>query len=96
MPEFTPAVETSTDGFHAEIVERVVVITCPDNDRGGVSLPADGWEERAMDAHLTLHAVEGPTVSGGYALRWRQDPRTDAELLRQSLDLVAAEPGRQA
>lgn len=83
-------------GFTAEIEERTVVISCPDNDLGGATLPADGWEQRAMDTHPTLHGVEGPTVSGSYALRWRQDPRTDAELLRQSLDIVTSEPVRQA
>ncbi|MEU1592803.1 hypothetical protein ABZ468_08055 [Streptomyces sp. NPDC005708] len=86
----------SAHGFTAEIVERTVVISCPDNDRGGATLPADGWEQRAMDAHPTLHNVEGPLVSGAYALRWREDPRTDAELLRQSLDIVTSEPARQA
>ncbi|MFF4902235.1 hypothetical protein [Streptomyces sp. NPDC001068] len=83
-------------GFSAEIAETTVFITCPDNGHGGVTLPADGWEERARDRHPTLHEIEGPTISGGYALRWRSDPRTNAELLVQSLAIIRAEPARRS
>lgn len=75
-------------GFVAEVAERTVVITCPSNERGGAALLPDGWEERAQDAHPTLHAIEGPTISGAYALRWRDQQVTEAELLRRSLALV--------
>ncbi|MFD9394183.1 hypothetical protein ACFWBB_26625 [Streptomyces sp. NPDC060000] len=81
-------------GFTAELTERVVVITCPNNGVGGATLPADDWEQRAIDRHPTLHTVEGPTVSGAYAMHWREDARTDAELLVQSLAIVRAEPAR--
>ncbi|QFG13217.1 hypothetical protein SEA_GILGAMESH_25 [Streptomyces phage Gilgamesh] len=81
-------------GFSAELAERVIVITCPDNGTGGAILPADGWEQRAIDRHPTLHNVEGPTVGGAYALHWRADPRTDGDLLVQSLAIVRAEPAR--
>ncbi|MFI5990245.1 hypothetical protein ACIBAC_00125 [Streptomyces sp. NPDC051362] len=83
-------------GFSAELVERTVVITCPNNDRGGATLPVDGWEERAIDRHPTLHEIDGPTVSGGYALRWREDPRTDGDLLVQSLAIIRAESPRRS
>ncbi|MFK0159165.1 hypothetical protein ACIQVK_44730 [Streptomyces sp. NPDC090493] len=83
-------------GFTAELAERVVVITCPDNGTGGAALPADGWEQRAIDRHPTLHTVEGPTIAGSYALHWREDARTDADLLVQSLAIVRAEPARSA
>lgn len=72
----------------------MIVITCPDNETGGATLPADGWEQRAIDRHPTLHHVEGPFVSGAYAMHWRADSRTDADLLVQSLAIVRAEPAR--
>ncbi|MGW4086939.1 hypothetical protein ACWEGS_28305 [Streptomyces sp. NPDC004822] len=84
------------EGFSAELTERVIVITCPDNGTGGVTLPADGWEQRAIDRHPTLHAVEGPRIAGSYALHWREDSRTDADLLVQSLAIVRAEPARSS
>ncbi|MEV8344582.1 hypothetical protein [Streptomyces niveus] len=83
-------------GFSAELVERTVFVICPDNDHGGVALPVYGWEERAVARHPTLHEIEGPTISGGYALRWRADARTDADLLVQSLAIVRAEPARSS
>ncbi|MEU9355031.1 hypothetical protein AB0D65_29555 [Streptomyces griseoloalbus] len=83
-------------GFSAELAERVVVITCPDNGNGGATLPADGWEQRAIDRHPTLHKVEGPTIGGAYALHWRADSRTDGDLLLQSLAIVRAEPSRKS
>ena len=79
-------------GHIAEMVERTVVVTCPDNDHGGVALPADGWEDRAHATHPTLHAVEGPMVSGCYALRWRDDPASNDELIARSLRIIRAEP----
>ncbi|MFC8985155.1 hypothetical protein [Streptomyces sp. NPDC057115] len=78
--------------YTAVIAERTVLITCPDNDHGGAVLPPDGWEDRAHEQHPTLHEVEGPTISGCYALRWRDDERSDAELLTASLALVNAAP----
>ncbi|SEE85088.1 hypothetical protein SAMN05216483_6787 [Streptomyces sp. 2131.1] len=95
-PAPRPARFAYAGGFTAEIAERVVVITCPDNGVGGATLPADGWEQRAIDRHPTLHNVEGPVVSGAYALHWREDPRTDADLLIQSLAIVRAEPARKS
>jgi hypothetical protein len=80
--------------FTAALAERTVLITCPDNDRGGATLPDDGWEERARDAHPTLHEIEGPFISGCYALRWRDDRRSDNELLDASLAIVRAEVAR--
>ncbi|MGX1268055.1 hypothetical protein [Streptomyces phaeoluteigriseus] len=93
-PAPRPARIAYAGGFTAEIAERVVVITCPDNGVDGVTLPADGWEQRAIDRHATLQNVEGPVVSGAYALHWREDSRTDADLLVQSLAIVQAEPAR--
>jgi hypothetical protein len=87
---------TTLADFTAEIAERTVVITCPDNDRGGAQLPADGWEDRAKDAHPTLHDIEGPTIGGAYAMRWRGEICTDHELLRRSLAIVRSEPPRSA
>jgi hypothetical protein len=95
-PAPRPARLAHAGGFTAELTERVVVITCPDNGTGGATLPADGWEQRAIDRHPTLHNVEGPVISGAYALHWREDPRTDAELLVQSLAIVRAEPARRS
>ncbi|MFE6639587.1 hypothetical protein ACFVFT_38265 [Streptomyces tendae] len=83
-------------GFSAELAERMVVITCPNNGTGGVTLPADGWEQRAIDRHPTLHSIEGPNIAGSYALRWRGDSRTDGDLLVQSLAIVRAEPARSS
>ncbi len=82
--------------FTAEIAERTVLVHCPDNDHGGATLPVDGWEQRAIDAHPTLHDVEGPTIGASYALRWRGETCTDAELLARSLAIVRAEPARVA
>lgn len=80
--------------FAAEIAERTVLIHCPDNDHGGATLPADGWEQRATDTHPTLYDIEGPTIGGSYALRWRGETCPDDELLLRSLDIVRAEPAR--
>ncbi|MFF8696218.1 hypothetical protein ACF08W_28805 [Streptomyces sp. NPDC015144] len=95
-PAQRPARFAYAGGFTAEIADRVVVITCPDNGVGGATLPADVWEQRAVDRHPTLHTVEGPTIAGSYALHWRADPRTDADLLVQSLAIVRAEPARKS
>lgn len=82
--------------FRADLAERTVLITCPDNDHGGAVLPADGWEDRAQADHPTLHDIEGPFVSGAYIMRWRDDPATDTELLERSLRIVRSEPARNA
>ncbi|MFF9901271.1 hypothetical protein [Streptomyces longispororuber] len=95
-PARRPARFGYAGGFTAELAERVVVITCPANEVGGATLPADGWEQRAIDRHPTLHNVEGPTIAGSYALHWRGDSRTDADLLVQSLAIVRAEPARSS
>jgi hypothetical protein len=80
-----------TNGYSAALVERAIVVTCPDNDRGGASIPrADGWEDAAMDANPTLHALKGPVWGGAYVFCWRDDPRPDNELLAASLHIVKA------
>jgi len=79
---------TSPDDFTAELVERTVVVTWPDNERGGATPPPDGWTERAWD-QPTLHEIDEGSVSGCSALRWRNDLRPDAELVAVSLALVS-------
>lgn len=79
-----------TTGFMAHVGERAVIVTWPDNDRGGATPPADGWQDRAYAAEPTLHGVDESSVSGCSVLRWRDDPRPDAELLAASVRLVGA------
>ncbi|WP_060887647.1 hypothetical protein [Streptomyces caniscabiei] len=81
-----------TTAYTAALVERTVVITWPDNDRGGATPPPDGWQEKAWAQEPTLHEIDEGSVSGCSALRWRNDPRSDAELLAVSLTLVGAAP----
>ncbi|MGW0536287.1 hypothetical protein [Streptomyces sp. NPDC003032] len=67
-------------------------ITWPDNDRGGATPPPDGWQDRAWAREPTLHGIDEGSVSGCSILRWREDPRSDAELIGASLALVTGEP----
>jgi hypothetical protein len=81
-----------TGGFTAEIAERTVVVTWPDNVWGGATPPPDGWTQRAWEQEPTLHEIDEGSVSGRSVLRWRNDPRTDTDLIAASLALVAATP----
>lgn len=81
-----------TKGFTADIAERAVRITWPDNDRGGATPPPDGWQDRAWTRGPTLHEIDEGSVSGCSILRWREDPRSDAELIGASLALITGEP----
>ncbi|MFF5019436.1 hypothetical protein [Streptomyces sp. NPDC001165] len=81
-----------TKVFTADIAERAVRITWPDNDRGGATPPPDGWQDRAWAQEPTLHEIDEGSVSGCSVLRWREDPRSDAELIRASLALVTDKP----
>jgi hypothetical protein len=84
--------QTDALAFTADIAERVVRITWPDNKRGGATPPSDGWQARAWAQERTLHEIDEGSVSGCSILRWRDDPRSDAELLAVSLALVAGTP----
>ena len=78
-------------GFTAHIAERAVCVTWPDNDRGGATPPSDRWQDQVYAAEPTLHGVDESSVSGCSVLRWRDDLRSDAELLAASLRLVGAD-----
>jgi hypothetical protein len=82
----TPA----THGFVAELAERTIVVSWPDNDRGGATPPPDGWQDQAWAQEPTLHEIDEGSITGCSVLRWRDDPRSDAELLAVSLALVTA------
>lgn len=75
-------------GYTAELVERTVVVTWPDNERGGATPPSDGWQEFAGVQEPTLHEIDEGSITGCSVLRWRNDPRSDAELIAISLALV--------
>lgn len=77
--------------FTATLAERTIVVSWPDNERGGAVLPPDNWQERAWEER-TLHEIDEGSISGCSVLRWRDDPRTDAELLAVSLALVTGKP----
>ncbi|MFJ3021449.1 hypothetical protein ACIPH4_10925 [Streptomyces tendae] len=85
-----------TADYTAEIAERTVVVTWPDNDRGGATPPSDGWADRVMDQEPTLYEVDEGSISGCSALRWRNDARSDAELIAHSLMLVTGRKGPAA
>jgi hypothetical protein len=77
--------------YTAAIAERAVEVRWPDNERGGATPPADDWQDRAWEQR-TLHEIDESSVSGCSVLRWRDDPRTDAELIALSLALVTGQP----
>ncbi|MGX5183370.1 hypothetical protein ACWKT5_11270 [Streptomyces avermitilis] len=81
-----------TKVFTADIAERAVRITWPDNDCGGATPPPDGWQDRAWGQEPTLHEIDEGSVSGCSILRWREDRRSDAELIAASLALVTDSP----
>ncbi|WP_405749080.1 hypothetical protein OG232_03860 [Streptomyces sp. NBC_01411] len=81
-----------TKVFTADIAERAVRVTWPDNDRGGATPPPDGWQDRAWAQEPTLHEIDEGSVSGCSILRWREDPRPDPELIGASLALVTGRP----
>jgi hypothetical protein len=85
MPTPTPA-----SGYTAELAERTVVVTWPDNDRGGAKPPPDDWQDHAWEQEPTLHEIDEGSITGCSVLRWRDDPRSDAELIAVSLALVTA------
>ena len=86
----TDTIDPQTE-FTAEIAERTVVVTWPDNERGGATPPPDGWQEKAWE-QSTLHEIDEGSITGCSVLRWRDDPRPDAELVAASLALVTGVP----
>lgn len=85
--------DQTTPDYTAKIAERTVVITWPNNDRGGATPPPDGWAERAMNQESTLYEIDEGSISGCSVLRWRDDSRPDAELIAHSLMLVTGKKG---
>ncbi|MGW1784880.1 hypothetical protein ACWCQQ_38120 [Streptomyces sp. NPDC002143] len=83
---------TTNPDFTATITERTVVVTWPGNERGGATPPPDDWQDRAWAQEPTLHEIDEGSVSGCSVLRWRNHPRSDAELVAVSLSLVSGEP----
>jgi hypothetical protein len=81
-----------TPDYTAEVAERTVEVRWPDNDRRGATPPRDGWQDHAFDSQPTLHEVDEGSISGCSLLRWRRDPRPDAELVALSLALVTGKP----
>ncbi|MGW8719646.1 hypothetical protein ACWGNR_10095 [Streptomyces althioticus] len=81
-----------TAAYTADIAERTVRITWPDNERGGATPPPADWQDRAWAQEPTLHEIDEGSVSGCSILRWRDDSRSDAELLAVSLALVTGKP----
>ena len=79
---------TDPTTYTAVLAERAVIITWPNNERGGATPPPDGWQERAWATEPTLHEIDERSVSGCSVLRWRDDSRTDAELIAASLALI--------
>jgi hypothetical protein len=77
-------------GYTAKLAERTVVVTWPDNEHGGATPPPDDWQDRAWGQEPTLHEIDEGSITGCSVLRWRDDPRPDAELIAVSLALVAA------
>lgn len=74
--------------FTAALVERTIVVTWPGNAHGGATPPPDGWQDRAWE-QPTLHEIDEGSVTGCSVLRWRDDPRSDAELTAVSMALVS-------
>jgi hypothetical protein len=85
-----------TTAFTADLAERTVRVTWPDNERRGATPPPDGWQDRAWAQEPTLHEIDEGSVTGCSVLRWRDDPRSDAELIAVSLALVSGEPAPSA
>ncbi|MFE0845314.1 hypothetical protein [Streptomyces rochei] len=85
--------DQTTPDYTAKIAERTVVITWPNNDRGGATPPPDGWADRAMNQEPTLYEIDEGSISGCSVLRWRDDSRPDAELIAHSLMLVTGKKG---
>ena len=83
---------TAQNSYTAELAERTVVVTWPDNERGGATPPPDGWQERAWEQESTLYEIDESSVCGCSVLRWRDDPRSDGELLAASLALIGQPP----
>ncbi|MFC8278472.1 hypothetical protein ACFUJR_39395 [Streptomyces sp. NPDC057271] len=79
---------TDRPGFTADIAERTVRITWPDNERGGATPPPADWQDQAWAQNPTLYEIDEGSVSGCTVLRWREDSRSDGELLAASLALV--------
>ena len=91
MPNTPNPQAARSQRYAAELVERTVAVTWPDNDRGGATPPPDGWQARAWEQR-TLHEIDEGSVSGCSVLRWRNDPRLDADLIAVSLALVSGAP----
>jgi hypothetical protein len=77
--------------FHTEIISRTVMVTCPDNSRGGADLPPgydDAWKQTAMHRHPEIEQIHGPTIGGGYVFVWSLTPMTDGEIIFQSEKII--------
>lgn len=82
--------------YTATLAERTVRVDWPSNERGGATPPGEDWQERAWAQEPTLHEIDEGSISGCSVLRWREDPRTDAELVAVSLALVTGKPAPAA
>ncbi|MEU1327208.1 hypothetical protein [Streptomyces microflavus] len=78
---------TEPADFTAALVERTVLVSWPDNARGGATPPSEDWQDRAWQ-EPTLHEIDEGSITGCSVLRWRDDPRPDDELVALSLALV--------
>lgn len=76
--------------FQAEISIRTVVVTCPDNGRGGAAMPPgddEAWMNTALMRHDALTGIEGPNITGAYAFHWT-GAVSDDEALFQSVKIL--------
>ena len=88
--------DTPPNGYTATLAERTIRVDWPNNERRGATPPGEHWQERAWAQEPTLYEIDEGSISGCSVLRWRDDPRTDAELLAVSLALVAEQPAPAA
>lgn len=78
--------------FRTEIIQRAVMVTCPDNDHGGVHLPPgetdEWWKDRARRRHPEITGIDGPTLSGSYVFLWDVTEMSDEEIIFQSEKII--------
>jgi hypothetical protein len=78
-----------------EIIRRTVMVTCPDNDHGGVHLPPadydnpEGWRHAAMTRHPEIDGIDGPTISGAFVFHWL-GTLTDGQIKHRSMRIIQA------
>lgn len=81
-----------TSDFHTEIIQRAVMVNCPDNDHGGADLPSgeddEVWKHRALTRFPQIHGIDGPTISGAYVFLWGVTEMSDEEIKFQSEKII--------